>query len=91
MPRPKSLQPAYQFHVSGQAFVNLGGKRFYLGKHGEPASYAKYHALLAEYVSSGLKAPGNQDQVTERLGEDDILLKHVTADFRARVLPRYGT
>ena len=32
MPRPRSPQPAYQFHVSGQAKVRLGGDDFYLGK-----------------------------------------------------------
>lgn len=49
MPRSKVTQPAYHYHVSGQARVRLGYRDFYLGKHGTPESYA----LLAEYNAKG--------------------------------------
>ena len=57
MPRPRSSAPAYQFHVSGNAKVRLAGKDFYLGSHGSPESYARYHALLAEYNAYGKRIP----------------------------------
>ena len=88
MARPKSTAPAYTYHISGQACVRLDGKDFYLGKHGTPESYARYHALLAEYNANGMKAPGD-DQTPTHQAETSILVKHVTADFRVRILPRY--
>jgi hypothetical protein len=75
--------------VSGQAVVRLDHKDFYLGKHGTAESYARYYALLAEYNANGLKAPASP-QPAERLAETPILIKHITADFRQRVLPRYA-
>jgi integrase len=91
MPRPKSAQPAYQYHVSGQAKVRLADVDFYLGKHGTPESYARYYALLAEYNANGKVAPsreGKQQQLTHQ-ADTPILVRHVTADFRERVLPRH--
>lgn len=85
MPRPKSAQPAYQFHVSGQAVVRLDYQDFYLGKHGSPESYARYFALLAEYNANGMKAP----QQPQRMAEVKIRVKDLVADFRHRVLPQY--
>jgi integrase len=50
MPRKN---PSYRHHrASGQAFVELGGRRIYLGKHGTPESWEKYHRLLAEWVAT---------------------------------------
>lgn len=92
MPRPKSAAPAYRFHVSGQAVVRLDSKDFYLGKHSTVESYARYYALLSEYNAKGRKAPATEDkdsQEAERLADTPILVKHVTADFRHRVLSRY--
>lgn len=57
MPRPKSNQPAYRFHVSGQARVELDGRTFYLGQHGSPESYARYYGLLATFNAHGLTVP----------------------------------
>lgn len=85
MPRPKSQQPAYGFHPSGQARVVLDGKQFYLGKHGTPESYARYFALLAEYNANGQKAP---ESVTHMIDEA-IRVKDLTADYTHRALPMY--
>ena len=90
MPRKKSPHPAYQFHVSGQAVVRLDYKDFYLGKHGSPESWAKYYALLAEYNSNGMKAPAGTADGPEYLGESKILVSHIVADFRARVIPSFN-
>lgn len=89
MARARSEQPAYQYHISGQAKVRLDGGDFYLGKHGTPESYAKYYSLLAEYNSNGKVAPAKEKKSVIHQGEVPILIKHITADFRHRVLPDY--
>jgi len=89
MPRSRSPQPAYQFHLSGQAKVRLGGDDFYLGKHGTPGSYAKYYALLAEYNANGRVSPVREKKPDTHQADSPILVKHVTADFRYRVLPKH--
>ena len=39
MPRPTQRLPSYRLHkASGQAFVELDGKRLYLGAYGTAAS-----------------------------------------------------
>lgn len=91
MPRQKSAQPAYQFHVSGQALVRLDYKDFYLGQHGTPESYARYYSLLAEYNANGRKAPGDPEKQVERQADTTIKVSHVTADFIARVIPSSGS
>ena len=85
MPRPRSVQPAYQFHISGQARVTLDGRDFYLGPHESEESYARYYALLAEYNSNGKRAPKQPTKMVD----EAILVRHVVADYTARVLPRY--
>ena len=49
--------PKYRLHKgSGQALVQLDGRRFYLGRHGSPESLERYHRLVAEWLASG-RAP----------------------------------
>lgn len=46
----RAKAPSYRHHKpSGQAFVQLQGKRYYLGKHGTPASREAYSRFLAEH------------------------------------------
>jgi integrase len=55
---PKTNIPNYRHHkASGQAFVELGGRRFYLGKHGSKASKEEYERRIAEYLGNGRKLP----------------------------------
>ncbi|MEM9366390.1 MAG: tyrosine-type recombinase/integrase [Planctomycetota bacterium] len=90
MPRNRSEQPAYSYHVSGQARVRLGGKVYYLGKHGMPDSYARYYALLAEYNANGKQPPGRDEgDVVERLADDIKRVRHVTELFRANKIKKY--
>jgi len=50
---PKRNIPSYRLHkASGQAFVELGGRRIYLGKHGSKASREEYERQIAEMVVS---------------------------------------
>jgi integrase len=55
---PKTNIPNYRHHkASGQAFVELGGRRFYLGKHNSKASREEYERRIAEYLGNGRKLP----------------------------------
>ena len=55
---PKTNIPNYRHHkASGQAFVELDGRRFYLGKHGSKASREEYERRIAEYLGNGRKLP----------------------------------
>jgi integrase len=55
---PKTNIPNYRLHkATGQAFVELGGRRFYLGKHGSKASREEYERRIAEYLGNGRKLP----------------------------------
>jgi integrase len=44
-------EPGYRLHKStGQAYVNLGGKMFYLGSHGSQESLDRYARLKSEWL-----------------------------------------
>ncbi len=44
--------PAYRLHrPTGQARVIIGGRHFYLGKHGSPESWEKFHRLIVERLA----------------------------------------
>ena len=46
------------------AFVELNGQRFYLGKYNSRASRKKYHQLLAEWSQAGNVLTVNKDEIT---------------------------
>ncbi len=51
-------QPMYRLYKpKGLAVVRIDGKDFYLGKHGSPESWERYHRLLAERASSPASIP----------------------------------
>ena len=55
---PKTCIPSYRLHkATGQAYIELGGRRFFLGKHGTKTSREKYEQKLAEYLANGRKLP----------------------------------
>ena len=55
---PKTNIPGYRLHkATGQAFIELEGRRFYLGKYGSKASRAEYERHLAEYLANDRKLP----------------------------------
>jgi integrase len=55
---PKRNIPNYRLHkATGQGFVELGGRRFYLGKYGSKASREEYERRVAEYLTNGRKLP----------------------------------
>jgi hypothetical protein len=49
--RLPSRVPSYRHHKgSGQAFVQVNGRRHYIGKYGTPASEEKYRRVIAELM-----------------------------------------
>lgn len=61
MARPKTEVPQLRYHLSGQAFVRIDDRNYYLGKHGSPESLARYAFLIAEYQRNGLSLPTSFD------------------------------
>lgn len=58
MPRLTKSNPKYRRHkASGRAFVELDGKRIYLGTYGSPESRVKYNRLVGEYLLADRSVP----------------------------------
>jgi integrase len=58
---PKRNIPSYRLHkATGQAFVELAGRRIYLGKHGSKASKEEYERRIADYLTNGRQLPPTQ-------------------------------
>ena len=97
MARPRNEVPSYRLHVSGQACVDVGNRRIYLGKHGSKESKARYFRLCQLLLNVG-EIP-NDFQI-DRLDPDDVLPKavaeaegpilvtHVTEAFRQHLVSR---
>ena len=51
MPKLTRAIPKYRKHATGQALVQIDGKRYYLGKWGTPESRAKYDRLVSQYLA----------------------------------------
>lgn len=54
---PATWQPTYRKHARGTAFVEIQGKRIYLGKYKSPESWAKYNRLIAEWRANHFTLP----------------------------------
>jgi integrase len=58
MPRLTKSNPKYRRHkASDRAFVELDGKRIYLGAYNSPESRVKYNRLVGEYLLADRSAP----------------------------------
>ena len=62
MPRLVNSTPKLRRHASGQAFVQVGGKAFYLGKYGTKAAQLGYDAFLQRWISAGRPAQMEADE-----------------------------
>jgi integrase len=61
----KKQLPKYCRHkTSGRAFVRIGGKMYYLGKHGSAASRREYDRIIAEFVANGRQPFYRVDELT---------------------------
>lgn len=54
MARGKGEPPAYKVHSKGHAYVNLGGKQVYLGKHGTQKAKDRYKELIRQWERDNL-------------------------------------
>jgi len=60
-PSRKPRIPSYRRHkATGQAFVTLAGRDYYLGKYNSAGSRAEYNRLLAEWTAHGGNLPKQQ-------------------------------
>src|SRR4051794_23673526 len=88
MPRRSNRVPGYRLHKpSGQAVVTLGGKDYYLGPHGSPASRAAYGRLIAEWESRGRRqadpsVPGRDKGVPGAAASDMTVKELILAYWR---------
>jgi len=87
MPRKKKPKrpprtPKYRLHrKSGRAFVELNGRRIYLGDYESSETRQKYHALIAEWEANSrtLSVPPEQITVVELLAR---FWKHAKTYYR---------
>lgn len=57
--------PSYRLHKpTGQAFVEIEGKRHYLGKHELPETKQAYHRMVSEWIANGYRLPVAPEEVT---------------------------
>ena len=57
MPRTQRI-PSYRLHKArGLAVVDIGGRRYYLGKFGSESSKAEYDRLIGEWLARGRSRP----------------------------------
>src|SRR5215470_14145133 len=58
MQRRRTRQPSYCLHkATGQAYVTLNGKEYYLGLWGTPESKDAYDSLIAQCLAGGRSLP----------------------------------
>lgn len=57
--------PKYRKHSTGQAFIEVFGKRHYLGLHGSPESLERYHRLCAE-LAAGRAPTGEPSRLPQQ-------------------------
>ncbi len=74
--------PKYRRHSSGQAFVEIGRRRIYLGKHGSQTSQQKYASLLLERQLGDAAILTGQSADTGSNGP--LLIKQMVAAFWQR-------
>ncbi len=57
--------PKFRHHkASGQGFVELGGKRIYLGRYDLPETRERYHRMIAEWEAAGQQTSVARDELT---------------------------
>ncbi len=68
MKKPTRRTPRYRRQQRtgrpDDAFVELNGRRHYLGRHGSQESKQEYHRLLAEWTCNGGELPSDKPDVT---------------------------
>jgi len=81
--RPCKRDPKYRLHkATGQGYVELNGRRIYLGDYESDAAQSAYHRLLAEWKSSGRVLPIDRER-------DDVTVVEIAAVFWDHVKRHY--
>ena len=81
----------YRRHkATGRAFVELGGRRIYLGAYGSPESRQLYDQTLAEWTLAGrpVAASGSADPVSQ-VGQDGITVVELVDRYMDHVETYY--
>ena len=83
-----SLRRQRRHNAPDRAFVQIKGKRHYLGRYGSPEAQEAYDRLVAEWLSGGRRLPVPPDELTvvelvERFAE------HIEARHDERELSNY--
>ena len=64
MPYIKKQLLKYCLHKSSsRAYVRIGGKTYYLGKHGSEASRREYDRIIGEFIANGRQPFYGPDEV----------------------------
>jgi integrase len=67
--------PKYRLHkATGQALVEIRGRRTYLGKYDSPSSHERYRQIIAELMSSPSTQVSTSSKRTEPLTIDELIL-----------------
>lgn len=57
--------PSFRHHkATGQGYVELNGKRLYLGKFGLPETLNKYHQTISEWLAAGRRLQVDPDKIS---------------------------
>ncbi|MBP7747985.1 MAG: recombinase XerD, partial [Phycisphaerae bacterium] len=57
--------PKFRIHkFTQQAYVELSGRRFYLGLHHTPEARQRYNALVADWLANGRKLRVSPQEIT---------------------------
>lgn len=57
--------PSLRHHkASGQGFVELNGRRIYLGRFDVPGTRQRYHRTIAEWIANGKRLPVDAREIT---------------------------
>ncbi len=49
---------------TGQGYVRLNGRCYYLGRYEDPETQARYHQRIAEWMARGRQLPVEQEAIT---------------------------
>lgn len=63
-PRRKRVPSLRHHRASGQGFVELDGRRIYIGVFGRTETERKYHRLVAEFLANGRHLPVAREHLT---------------------------
>ena len=74
--------PKYCLHrASGRAYVRIGGKMYYLGRHDSAASRREYDRIIAEFIANGRQSLYSVDELVVPSNTVIFLFLHIAYTF----------